>query len=123
MNKELDNKFIKEMQSQFFEECEELFAAAESSLLKMENSRDSVHLESFLRYLHSIKGGARAVGFDSLTIFCHSFETFISKSNGKHDFKYLFRVLDLLVKHIQYLRLDKINEADQLIKEFGAFRL
>lgn len=121
MNKELDKKFVIEMQNQFFDECEELFAVAESSLMEMEKSSDSRHLASFLRCLHSIKGGARAVGFDSLTIFSHSFETYISKSHGKFDFRLLFQALDLLIKHIQFLRLNKVKEADQILKNFAAF--
>ena len=40
-----------------------------------ENTADIAHLENILRLLHTMKGGARLTGLNSLGEFTHNFET------------------------------------------------
>ncbi|MEM8935335.1 MAG: chemotaxis protein CheA [Pseudomonadota bacterium] len=65
-----------EIQTTFFQECEDLLEELESGLVQMEKGdRDSETVNSVFRAVHSIKGGAGAFGMESLVNFAHIFET------------------------------------------------
>ncbi|MDG1908367.1 MAG: Hpt domain-containing protein [Pseudomonadales bacterium] len=60
----------------FLEEAEDLIEGIDQSILEWsENTADIAHLENILRLLHTIKGGARLTGLNSLGEFTHNFET------------------------------------------------
>ena len=60
----------------FLEEAEDLIEGIDQSILEWsENTADIAHLENILRLLHTMKGGARLTGLNSLGEFTHNFET------------------------------------------------
>jgi chemosensory pili system protein ChpA (sensor histidine kinase/response regulator) len=62
----------------FLEEAEELSEAIDESILVWSgDTNNSAHLDMLLRHLHTLKGGARLAGINSLGEFTHNFETFL----------------------------------------------
>jgi chemosensory pili system protein ChpA (sensor histidine kinase/response regulator) len=62
----------------FLEETEELLEGLEESIQNWsEDVRNTSHLENLLRNLHTLKGGARMSGMNSLGEYTHNFETFL----------------------------------------------
>ena len=62
----------------FLEEAEELVEAIDESILVWSgDTSSSEHLDMLLRHLHTLKGGARLAGINSLGEYAHNFETFL----------------------------------------------
>jgi len=62
----------------FLEEAEELAEALDECILTWRgDTNNSAHLDLMLRHLHTLKGGARLAGLNSLGEFTHNFETFL----------------------------------------------
>ena len=60
----------------FLEEADELIEGIDQSILEWsENPKGSDHLDNILRFLHTMKGGARLAGLNSLGEYTHNFET------------------------------------------------
>src|SRR5262245_38946469 len=69
---------LAELRPIFFQECEELLAAAEDHLMALDQgNRDPETLNGIFRAIHSIKGGAGAFGFDRMVGFAHVFESLL----------------------------------------------
>ena len=67
----------------FLEEAEDLIEGIDQSILEWsENTADIAHLENILRLLHTMKGGARLTGLNSLGEFTHNFETDLMRLQG-----------------------------------------
>lgn len=67
----------------FLEEAEDLIDGIDQSILEWsENTADIAHLENILRLLHTMKGGARLTGLNSLGEFTHNFETDLMRLQG-----------------------------------------
>ncbi len=62
----------------FLEESEELAEALDQSIQSWSESPDDMtHLDHLLRHLHTLKGGARMAGLNSLGEYAHNFETYL----------------------------------------------
>ena len=62
----------------FLEEAEELSEAIDDSILVWgSDTGNPEHLANLLRHLHTLKGGARLAGLNSLGEFTHNFETYL----------------------------------------------
>jgi len=62
----------------FIEEAEELIESLDQSILDWSNNTDTdKHFDNLLRYLHTMKGGARLAGLNSLGEYTHNFETYL----------------------------------------------
>ena len=62
----------------FLEEAEELLEGIDNSILDWsEDTSSTGNLDILLRHLHTLKGGARMAGLNSLGEFTHNFETFL----------------------------------------------
>ncbi len=88
----------------FFLECEELLAAAESSVEQLRNAASAEAINALFRSVHSVKGGAGAFGMDKLAKFAHAFESFMDllrKGRAELD----QAALDLLFDGVDVLRL------------------
>ena len=60
----------------FLEEAEDLIEGIDQSILEWsENTTEISHLDNILRLLHTMKGGARIAGLNSLGEYAHNFET------------------------------------------------
>ena len=69
---------LAELRPIFFQECEELLAAAEDHLMALDRgNRDPETLNGIFRAIHSIKGGAGAFGFERMVGFAHVFESLL----------------------------------------------
>ena len=62
----------------FLEESEELTEGIDQSIQSWSESPDDMtHLDHLLRHLHTLKGGARMAGLNSLGEYAHNFETYL----------------------------------------------
>jgi len=74
------DEFELEIKQDFLVESEDLFEAAESAFLRLENERDNPELlNEIFRLAHNLKGTAMAVGFTQLADFTHIAENLILK--------------------------------------------
>ncbi len=78
------NDIDEEIVSIFLEECEDLIEGVEAAVQSwLKTRKDMSYLESLLRPLHTIKGGARMAGLNGIGDISHEFETLLqSASNG-----------------------------------------
>ncbi|MFT7686323.1 MAG: chemosensory pili system protein ChpA (sensor histidine kinase/response regulator), partial [Candidatus Azotimanducaceae bacterium] len=68
-----------EILSIFIEEADELIEALDQSILDWSNSPEkSEHFDNLLRHLHTMKGGSRLAGLNSLGEYTHNFETYLT---------------------------------------------
>lgn len=66
------------LNAQFFDEAGDLLADLEARLVALDPARpDAEELNAVFRAVHSIKGGAGALGFDTLQRTAHAFETLL----------------------------------------------
>jgi len=76
--------FEKELKAAFLEEAEGLLSEAEQNFLNLENPKSYADaLENLYRIAHNLKGGARAVGFSSVTELSHRLETVFTRLRKK----------------------------------------
>jgi chemosensory pili system protein ChpA (sensor histidine kinase/response regulator) len=62
----------------FLEETEELLEGIDESIQNWsESTAEAEHLDNLLRHLHTLKGGARMAGLNSLGEYAHNFETYL----------------------------------------------
>ena len=67
-----------EILSIFIEEAEELLESIDQSILEWSGkATDQTYLDNLLRHLHTLKGGARLAGLNSLGEYAHNLETFL----------------------------------------------
>jgi two-component system chemotaxis sensor kinase CheA len=95
----------------FFLECEELLTSAEESLDALSRGADSEDaVNALFRYVHSIKGGARAFDLTKLADFSHAFESYMSclrkgeQVVDEESVRLLFDAVDSLVELVQAAR-------------------
>ena len=97
----------------FLEEAAELLASSEQCFLNLEIAKDDpAIINQIFRLAHSLKGSAKAVGFDALGDFTHVFESFLLKLQRREIvisgevISLLLECNDLLVRAIPMLRSD-----------------
>lgn len=100
-----------DIQSIFFQECEEGLASAETALMAIKaGAHDSETINTIFRAVHSIKGGAGAFGFNPLQTFTHHFETLLDKvRDGELSLapplvELLMGAFDVLADHVSAIR-------------------
>lgn len=105
-----------DIQSIFFQECEEGLASAETALMAIKaGEHDGETINTIFRAVHSIKGGAGAFGFNPLQAFTHHFETLLDKvRDGELALtpplvELLMGAFDVLADHVTAIR----GEGDQ----------
>jgi two-component system chemotaxis sensor kinase CheA len=77
--------FEKELKTSFLEEAAQLVADVENCFLSLEQDiGDTSNLDKIFRLAHNLKGSSKAVGFDDLGMFTHTFESFILKIKNGH---------------------------------------
>ncbi|MBX3040711.1 MAG: chemotaxis protein CheA [Bdellovibrionaceae bacterium] len=80
----LDDSFEQELRITFLEEAGEMLANAEQCFLNLEVAKDDPSLiDQIFRLAHSLKGSAKAVGFNAFGDFTHVFESFLLKIQKK----------------------------------------
>ncbi|MCM2322676.1 MAG: chemotaxis protein CheA [Oligoflexia bacterium] len=101
--------FEKELKEGFLQEAEQLLLDAEQCFLSLEtlssdpNGGDRSIIEKIFRLAHSLKGSARAVGFDDIGHFTHELESLLVKvKNG--EIRIETSIVSLLLKCNDHLR-------------------
>jgi chemosensory pili system protein ChpA (sensor histidine kinase/response regulator) len=75
-----EDKIDEDILAIFIEEAHELNEAIDQSILDWgSNPQTSEYCDNLLRHLHTMKGGARLAGLNSLGEYTHNFETFLIK--------------------------------------------
>lgn len=69
-----DESFVHELRVQFCRDSLDLLQSIEALLLEIERSGTKEKLDELKRLLHSLKGDARAVGFESISKAVHEME-------------------------------------------------
>ncbi|MGB5324923.1 MAG: Hpt domain-containing protein [Pseudomonadales bacterium] len=68
----------------FLEESQDLIEEVEASVLKwLSDQTEMSYLESLLRPLHTIKGGARMAGLEEVGNLCHEFESLLESASNE----------------------------------------
>lgn len=108
----IDDAFIEELRIDFCREGIELLQSVEGLLLEMEKSSSTEKLNNLKRYLHSLKGNARAVGFESISKVIHDMEEQCSGSPPPdiidHMLKRRDQIMALLNHFIETKQIDEI---------------
>jgi len=121
-------EFSREAFSDFLDELEENLHGAEITMVELEKSQDVGLLRDLMRYMHSIKGGARLLlsicGDSTLTEpvksierISHALEDQIQrtiKENAQMDLQSVFEGIDVLKKLASALRTGSIVEDKEI---------
>lgn len=94
----------------YFEECGDLIALAEETLLSMQAGDASLaNINALFRAIHSIKGGAGSFSFNNIVTFAHEFETLLDNLRNE-SMEFNSDICHLLIKSHDVLH-DLINLA------------
>jgi chemotaxis protein histidine kinase CheA len=72
--------FLDGLRLQFCDETKERLLNIESIILEMESEKRPVRVDELKRELHSVKGNARATGFEEIEKVTHEIESFCETS-------------------------------------------
>lgn len=104
----------------FIEESQDLIEEIESSVKEwLSNQTDQSYLESLLRPLHTIKGGARMAGLGQIGDLCHDFEALLqaakigSEKTNASFFKKVSAHLGDLVGALSDIHADEDSKSDE----------
>lgn len=114
MNEE-DQEFLESLRKDFLEETFDLLVKCEESLLNFESTSDQAYIQEYLRLIHSIKGSARAVEFDSIASTIHLIE---SLAQGARDHKFIensLKSLDGLKEGLESAKCKNFGEMEMVI--------
>lgn len=96
--------FELELKQGFLEEAAQGIADVEQCFLDLENNPNDLEtINKIFRLAHNLKGSSRAVGFDYMGEFTHSFESFILKVKN-HELAVTPAVINLLLRANDHLR-------------------
>jgi len=99
-----EEDFLLEIRADFIAEAMDMLASSEESFLIFEkNPEDDSSMASILRLFHSIKGGCKAVGFDSLANLAHKAEDFMILVRKK-EIEYSQNAMDLLLEINDFMK-------------------
>ena len=118
-----------QFQNAFKEEAYELLNQLENSLLELEtNPDDQEHISSVFRAVHTIKGSAGMFGFDEISTFAHTMETYMdSLRQGeiqaeKELIDLLLSSKDLFLEMLNPENMDKVQrdkQSKKLLSDMG----
>jgi len=104
---------LDEIQTIFFQECEEGLIQAEQGLMALQaGATDEETINTIFRAVHSIKGGAGAFGHTDLQTFTHHFETVLDQvRSGERTVAadltgVMLAAFDTLTDHVNAIRGD-----------------
>lgn len=96
--------FELELKQGFLEEAAQGITDVEQCFLDLENNpKDLETINKIFRLAHNLKGSSRAVGFDHMGEFTHSFESFILKVKNQ-ELPVTPQVINLLLRANDHLR-------------------
>lgn len=80
----MNNDFLKEIQSDFLREAEDLLSTVEGLFLKLEKTPDDMSIyDELARLAHNFKGSGKAVGFDDISTLAHAMEDLLIAIKGR----------------------------------------
>ncbi len=112
-----DLEFLKTLQLEFIGETTDSLLQCEDCLIKYEKQKDPEILREYLRYLHSIKGSARAVEFEKIAMTIHKVEGLGSKPDAPHFIENSLKSIDTLREAIEFIRSGEIDEMNLILDE------
>lgn len=105
--------FDLELKTTFLDECGQLITDAEESFIALDSGdRSASRIDHIFRLAHSFKGGAKAVGFESLAKFAHKLEDVLQKVKSEQVVAsravctVLLQSLDVLKTYVDGLKTD-----------------
>ncbi len=106
----------------FFSEAEDLIQNIEDNILNLEeNPENNKPIQELFFIYHTLKGMTAMVGLESLSKFCHQFETFLEKNK---DFKVRAKrqdnFINLLFESLDVIRNTIIKVKSGELKDLGA---
>ena len=119
----------------YFSEAEDLIQSIEENILSLEEDfKNDKFIQNLFFAYHTLKGMSAMVGFENLSKFCHSFETFLDK-NKEYDERVskkdnflglLFESLDIVKEAINSTKSGKSKDLDgkilqQIDDTFGTY--
>lgn len=116
-----DDAFYKEIQDDFLRESLSLIERFESVLLNTTDFNKDL-VDELFRIVHSIKGGASAVGLDEISKFTHKFEDYLSKFRSETQ-KIDKTVISLLLEFSDLLRNEFLAKVAGLENDWAPDRL
>ena len=103
---------MEKFKNTYFSECSERLSTVENILEEIRNSgvQNDEQFHELFRAIHSIKGGAGAFGFESISSLSHSYETVLDALRS-HTIEASSNVVDLLIQ-----AADKLAEIVDIYK-------
>jgi chemotaxis protein histidine kinase CheA len=111
MNDE-DKEFLESLRKDFIEESADLLEKCEESLLNYEKSFSENFYNEYMRTLHSIKGSARAVEYDSFASTIHLTESLGQKYKQSEFVEKSLFSLDGIKAALELLKNNNGQEAE-----------
>lgn len=102
---------ISKFKNAFIEEALDYVTQIEQSLIHLENSKDSKHIETIFRAMHSLKGGGAMFEFNNVSTFTHQMESLYEKVQA-NVYPLSQSILDYTFKSIDLLK-ELLNNDDQ----------
>ena len=112
-----DLEFLKTLQLEFIGETSDSLLQCEDCLIKYEKQKDPEVLREYLRYLHSIKGSARAVEFEKIAMTIHKVEGLGNKPDAPQFIEISLKSIDTLREAIEFIRSGEIDEMNLILDE------
>lgn len=103
MNDE-DQEFLDSLRKDFIDEAFDLLLKCEESLLNFEKKFDEIYFREYMRIIHSIKGSARAVEFDSIASTIHLIESLGQKSKDHLFVENSLTSIDGIRKALEFIK-------------------
>lgn len=111
MNQE-DQEFLESLRKDFLDDTFDLLVKCEDSLLNFEKSFDEVFFQEYMRLIHSIKGSARAVEFDSIASTLHLIESLGQKSKDHTFIEMSLSSIDAIKDALQFVKDNDIPKME-----------
>jgi chemotaxis protein histidine kinase CheA len=114
MNEE-DQDFLESLKKDFIEESYDLLLKCEECLLSYEQEKTEVIFQEYMRIIHSLKGSARAVEFDSIASTLHLIESLGQKSRDQSFIDDSLKSLDGIKEALSLAKNKNYPEMEALL--------
>ncbi len=103
MNDE-DQEFLESLRCDFVIEASEMLAKCEESLLNYEVEFNISFYQEYMRFIHSMKGSARAVEFNTFASTIHNIESIGQKSKDQQFVELSLKLIDEMKEVVNLMK-------------------
>lgn len=107
-----DQDFLESLRKDFIDETFDLLLKCEESLLNFEKNFDRTYFQEYMRIIHSIKGSARAVEFDSIASTIHLIEGLGQKSKDHLFVEKSLNSIDGIKEALEFIKNNNTSEME-----------